>query len=221
MSAEFTVRPFAFMRLTHDALRAGFAQLRAAVLDGASIDTVRARAADLARCIAVHAAQEDQVFFPLLDARFDGAVRVAGLRAAHTREDALQAALEAALERADRDALALAVDAWAPSFEAHLTDEEAVMMPLTQRVADTIEGRAAVVRRIMEVDWEGMKQDQLGYVTARLAETKPLGPVRMFVAAVQAAAADAYPELEPILRGALPPAHRQALHGMGHLSAPA
>ncbi|MCA9557004.1 MAG: hemerythrin domain-containing protein, partial [Myxococcales bacterium] len=179
MSTDFTVRPFAFMRLTHEALRAGFADIRAAVHEGASVDAVRARYVDLARCIAVHAAQEDQMFFPILDARFDGAVRDADLRTAHAREDALQAAFEDALERADRDALRVAVDAWAPSFEAHLADEEAVMMPLTQTVADTPEGRAAVVRRIMEVDWEGMKRDQLGYVTASLAATKPLGPVRM------------------------------------------
>ena len=45
-----------------------------------------------------------EVMFPILDARFDGAVRDADLRTAHAREDALQAAFEDALMRYLRSA---------------------------------------------------------------------------------------------------------------------
>ena len=70
----------------------------------------------------------------------------------------------------------------------------------------------------MEVDWAAMKEVQLAYVVERLAETKPYGPLRMFVAAVQLAAGDAYPELEPIVRDALPADKVEMLTAHGHLT---
>ncbi len=215
---DFTVRPFAFMRLTHDALRAGFAEVRAAIAAGSAPAEVRETYGALRRALELHAAQEEQVFFPVLDERCGGAVREAGLRDAHEREEAHQLAFEAALAEGEQRAMAATIEAWAPSFEAHLADEEAIMMPLTHKTADTAEGRALVVRRIMETDWEALKRDQLGYVVASLSRTKPFGPLRMYVAAVQVAAGSAYGELEPIVRAALPAEQLQKLTSLGHLA---
>jgi hemerythrin-like domain-containing protein len=212
--SEFIVRPFAFMRLTHEGLRDGFTRLREAA--SAGVDEAREAFAALSPVIALHAAQEEQVFFPLLDERFDEVVRKAGLREAHAREHALQGALEDALARGDLDATRAAVEAWTSSFEAHLRDEEEVMMPLTEK----LEGRAGHVRRILEVDWAALKRDHLPYVTRSLARTKPYGVVRTFVSAVQASAGDGWAELEPIVRAGLLDPQVAQLTEDGHLSRP-
>jgi hypothetical protein len=203
------------MSLTHEALRAGFAQLRDATGSG-DVAALRAVYEELARVIALHAQQEEQAFFPLLDDRFDGAVAKAGLREAHAQEHALQVELEHALARGDRDAARAAIDAWEGSFERHLVVEEEVMMPLTSAVSPTVAGRAQAVRGIMEVDWEGLKATQLPYVVASLAAHKPYGPLRMFFAAVQLSAGDAYDELEPFIRAALPADKAELLASHGH-----
>lgn len=214
--SEFVVRPFAFMRLTHDALRGGFASLRAAANAG-DIGAAASEWRALSAVIALHMKQEDQAFFPLLDALFDEAVTKAGLHDAHRREGKHEAAVRAAFAASDLDGLRQALDAWAPSFEAHLSDEEDVMMPLTEKVAPTFEGRAAAVREILEVDWAALNSVHLPYVVRVLAETKPYGPVRMFVASVQAAAGPGYVELEPAIRGALPGDLVSMLVEHGHL----
>lgn len=216
--SEFMVRPFAFMRLTHEALRAGFAQLREASGAG-DLGAARQAWATLAGVVAIHKRHEEEAFFPLLDDRFDGAIAAAGLRAVHADEADHERAVEAALAAGDLPALHAALAAWAPSFEAHLVEEETIMMPLTQRVAPTVEGRAAAVRAILEVDWDGLRDVHLPQVARALAATKPYGPVRMFVAAVQAAAGDRYPELEPSLRAALPAETVATLASHGHLAA--
>lgn len=92
------------------------------------------------------------------------------------------------------------------------------MMPLTQWVAPTAEGRAEVVGKIMSLDWEALKSAHLPYVVEQLSETKPYGPLRMFVAAVQAASGDRYSDLEPVVRSALPAQKVELLQGHGHLS---
>ena len=217
MSA-FTPRPFAFMRMTHEALRAGFATLATAAEAG-ELDTVRDEYARLRRVIEVHAAQEERAFFPLLDRLFDGAVAKAGLRDAHAREEAHQQAFEAALAGDDAAAVRQALSAWSGSFETHLVDEETVMMPLTQKVAPTLEGRAAAVGDILAVDWQALKDDHLPYVTASLAANKPYGPTRMFVSALQIAAGDRYAELAPIVAASVPAAVGDQLRVHGHLPA--
>lgn len=93
------------------------------------------------------------------------------------------------------------------------------MMPLTERVAPTLDGRAAAVREILDVDWAALERDHLPYVVSTLAATKPYGPVRMFVAALQAAAGDRYGELSPIVVASVPAATAEMLRGHGHLGA--
>ena len=97
-----------------------------------------------------------KTLFPMLDGGFDQAVERAGLREAHVQEAGHQRTLEAALAQEDLMAARAALSTWAPSFEAHLVDVEDVMMPLTERVAPTPAGRAAAVKAIMDVDWQGL-----------------------------------------------------------------
>ncbi|TNF37596.1 MAG: hypothetical protein EP329_02735 [Deltaproteobacteria bacterium] len=215
---EFTVHPFAFMRLTHDALRAGFAKLRAAA-DAGDLAALRAAYPATRQVIALHAAQEERAFFPLLDDLFEGVTEKAALREAHQREAAYQERFEAALEAGDAELVRGALANWTGSFEEHLVHEEEVMMPLTPRTADTLEGRARHVRRIMEVDWRALAEVQIPWVVAALAETKPYGPVRMFVAALEVSAGDAWGELQAAVRGALQPELVRQLEAHGHLAA--
>jgi len=212
----FTVRPFAFMRLTHEALRAGFARLVAHAESG-DLPAVQQEYDGLRPVLVLHAEHEEQVFFDLLDERCDGAVEAAGLRDAHVREEGHQQAFEAALAARDLAGVREALAGWASSFEEHLAHEEEVMMPLTQRVAPTVEGRAAAVGTILDVDFDALKSDHLPYVVHTLATTKPYGPTRMFVAALQAAAGPRYAELTPVLRRALPEALQGQLQAHGHL----
>lgn len=218
--SDFVVRPFAFMRLTHDALRSGFAAVRAAANAG-DLETAAAQWRALCAVIALHMKQEEASFFPLLDRLFDDAVANAKLRDTHEREVAHEERVEAAFAAQDVVALVAALDAWAPDFEAHLAHEEEVMMPLTERVAPTLEGRAAAVHEILAVDWSELRSTQLPYVAKALASTKPYGAVRMFVSAVQAAAGARYHELQPILREALPAEMVAMLVEHGHLETPA
>jgi hypothetical protein len=90
---------------------------------------------------------------------------------------------------------------------------------MTGQVAPTVEGRAQEVRRILDVDWGALKEKHLPYVTASLATHKPYGPLRMFVAAVQLCASEAYSELEPIIRNAISAEQAAMLTQHGHLTA--
>ena len=228
MSDAFTVRPFAFMRLTHEAIRVeraallAHAEAFAAQPTAAGLDAVRASLEELQRGIALHALQEEQGFFPLLDARFDAVATQAGFfaehEAEHARFDALDAAVAAAGDASAPAAASLleAVRAWADANEAHLKHEEGIMMPLTQRVADTLEGRAAAVRGIIDAaDAEATAAWQVGWVLSRLHTHRPFGKVRMYVAALEATHAADLHRIQPAIRAALPPAMVAKLSELG------
>ncbi len=168
--------------------------------------------------IQLHARHEEEVFFPLLDRLFDDAVLNANLRDAHEREDKYEAALIAALEAEDIDAVRDAITAWAPSFEKHLVDEEEVMMPLTQRVHETVEGRAAAVADIVALDWSTFQEKQLPYVLRSLSDTKPYGPLRMYVAAVEISTGERFSELQSIIATNVAPEKADLLRQHGHLT---
>lgn len=214
MSACRTRRGKAFVEIP--LLRAGFAALSRAAADG-DLDAIRGEYGELRKAIAVHQLHEDEVFFPMLDEQFDGAVRDAGLRETHVAEEERQAAFEAALASNDLAAVRSALEAWAAPFEAHLVHEEEVMMPLTQKVAPTLEGRAAAVGRILDADWRALEVDHLPYVVRTLGTTKPYGPVRMFVAALQVSAGERYTRLAPIVDRWLPGGVADMLRVHGHL----
>ena len=68
-----TIRPFAIMRLTHDALRVGMADLVESlnVLDSEGLAPLKAAMEPLRATLDLHRRQEDERFFPVLD-RCDG-----------------------------------------------------------------------------------------------------------------------------------------------------
>ncbi len=214
---DFVVRPFAFMRLTHEALRAGFSDVQTAAAAG-DIDAARTEFDALRGVIEIHAKQEEQVFFPLLDELFEEVVTKAGLFDAHDREEQHFVAVESALADGDLERVVAELDRWTSSFERHLVEEEDVMMPLTQRVSDTLEGRAAAVREIMESDWEGLRLNHLPYVVAALSRNKAYGPLRMFVSAVQVSSGDRFGELEEVIRSSVTAEQESMLKQHGHLS---
>lgn len=225
MSQEFEVRPFAFMRLTHDAVRDGVqrCQSLAAELPGAARE-LRAVYDETRRCIEVHASIEERGFFPLLDRLFDDVALQAGFRDEHAEEEARHRAilssfeaLDAGLDGAGRE-LAWQLSVWEREVETHLVHEEEVMMPLTQRVADTLDGRAEAVRAIIDTDRANVEAVLVPWVASRLEATKPFGPVRMFVSALQVSHP---PEqrlgIEQRLRAALQPATVARLEQVGAL----
>lgn len=193
MPQDFQVRPFAFMRLTHEAIRDGVArcQTLAAQLPGSAAE-LRDVYDQTRTCIEIHASLEERGLFPLLDRLFDQAAERAGFREEHTAEDARHAAILQAFDALDAGApdgvaaLTRLLGEWSAEVENHLVHEEDIMMPLTQQVADTVEGRAQAVRAIIDTDRDSVEQQLVPWVAARLEATKPFGPVRMFVEALRA-----------------------------------
>ena len=127
--SEFVVRPFAFMRLTHEAIRiernalVGHAEAHATNPGAETLAAARRSMADLKRAIELHAKQEESGFFPMLDAKFDAAATEAGFFDEHTDEHGRMGILDDAL--ADSAAstaegaakLLAAVQAWAEANE--------------------------------------------------------------------------------------------------------
>ncbi len=221
MTASFQVRPFAFMRLTHEAIRDGVARclaLAETLDDADDLATLRQTWEDTRTGIRVHAALEDRGFFPMLDARFDGPAERAGFRIQHSDEDARHQRIEQALAGFSFDAPPAAVASaawklraelasWGQEVERHLVHEEDVMMPLTQQVADTVEGRAAAVRSIIDTAREDTEQLLLPWVVQRLEASRPYPQLRMFVAAWREVhGGDPLEQVEAPVRRALSPA---------------
>lgn len=78
------------------------------------------------------------------------------------------------------------------------------MMPLTEKAADTVEGRGAVVQSIWTVDEAGFADAMLPIVLRKLEATKPFGPVMMYVKALQMSASPAqYERLLPVIETSL------------------
>eukprot|EP01083_Nonionella_stella_P091598 256157_1 len=189
----FVVRPFAVMRLTHEAVRAGMKSVGNALKDVAedcsNVDDIKNIYSDLVRCIAVHAKQEDDVFFPLLDKGFENIVTKKGIPAQHEADAPLRNKISVLLDKGcdTKKQLSEAIDAWLKHHEAHLKCEEDVMMPLTPKTADTTEERGSIVRNIINVDRKEFNEFQFEYVLRQLVQTKPFGPVMMYCKAVQMA----------------------------------
>lgn len=197
MPDTFTIRPFAFMRLTHEAVRAGAAEaleLAASLAADPSMETfaqLEAVYAQTRRGIEIHAKLEEGAFFPLLDERFDRVCTREGLADEHADDDLRDTAIHAALG-AFRDAPTRGNAAtvhsrfadWEGETERHLKHEEDVMMPLTMKVADSPQGRARAVRAIIDVAWDEVVEELCPWVAQSLEKTKPFGPLRMFTSAV-------------------------------------
>jgi hypothetical protein len=128
---------FAVMRMTHEAFRGCFKDLLAETAD---LDKLRAEWAAFVQAEQVHQFMEDSGFFPLLDAKFEGAVKNAefgpGNALDHKKIHAIADAVTAALTT-DIAAAQVAIKAFTESYELHMQAEEKVMMPLTMKTGAT------------------------------------------------------------------------------------
>jgi len=166
-------------------------------------------------------------FFPLLDRRFENAADKAGLWDEHMNDDAQQATIHATLqeledylEPAVTERLVAAVRTWTGYCDAHLMHEEEVLMPLTQEVHHTVEGRAEAVRDLIEsVPSDDLNVSLLPYVLHQLDANKPFGPLRMFVESLKVSLpVERFEGLDPLLRLALSDRAVSKLEGCGALN---
>ena len=205
---KFVVRPFAVMRLTHEAIRAGMKEVKVALEkvsdDCSNLDEIRKIYVDLERCIVIHAKQEDQIFFPLLNEKFDGVINNENIPPKHDDDGEQREKIKSLLENGcdSKDELSKIINEWLDAHEAHLKLEEQVMMPLTMKTADTVEKRGEIVRSIINVDRKEFSEYQFEYVLGKLFVSKPFGPLMMYCKATQMASnAQEYNEVKGKIEG--------------------
>mmetsp|Transcript_31766 Transcript_31766/g.49706 ORF Transcript_31766/g.49706 Transcript_31766/m.49706 type:complete len:536 (-) Transcript_31766:350-1957(-) len=183
------VRPFAVMRLTHEAIRAGMNMISAQV-EYDKVDAALEAYDQLRLVINVHATHEDKGMFPLLDSLFDNVCLNNGLRDEHENDHKRDFVVRKALQDAgkaggDKNDAFAALNEWIAEHEKHLKHEEDIMMPLTEKVAETVELRGASMQKVLACDSEGFERIQLPYVINKLDHSKPFGAVKMFVEGLQ------------------------------------
>lgn len=192
---KFVVRPFAVMRLTHEAIRAGMKDLKDA-LEQLSEDCDNIEQCglikifgDLERCIIIHAKQEDSVFFPLLNDKFDNIIKTESIPPTHDNDEQQRLKIQSIFDKGcdSKNELVSIINEWIESHEQHLKLEEKVMMPLTKKTADSVQERGKIVRSIINIDRKEFSEYQFEYVLNQLVKTKPFGPVLMYCKATQMA----------------------------------
>ncbi len=226
-SEQPVIRPFAIMRLTHEALRVGIREVREALVSlvdekGDSL-ALRSCLNELLGCLDVHREQEDKRFFTVLNEQFDDVIDKEGIPREHVDDIQEMGNIKKLLEGYENGTnteheLGHALEAWMWNAERHLEHEEAVMMPLTEKIAPTVEERAAEVHKILEVDMDGFRNVQLGYVVRQLSRSDQFGKLRAFVDALKTvASADEYQDFATIIEDHAEPAHREELYNAGLL----
>lgn len=118
------IRPFAVMRLCHEAIRVLLKRMSEAAAGG---DKAACRAAfeEFEALVAIHMKQEDTELFSMLDRVSDGSVTAAGLAHEHEADAKQQAACRDALRDDSTADMAPVIEAFVASHEAHLAHEEA------------------------------------------------------------------------------------------------
>jgi len=183
---KFVVRPFAVMRLSHEAIRFAVKDIEEASKDkDVKIDRLQTIYNDLERMFALHGQQEDDVFFPLLDKKFDEIISKKGILSIHSEDTKLRNNIKESFD--SKDKLIKALKEWTDHLSEHMKVEEEVMMPLTMKTADSVEERGAIVRNIINVNRKEFTQYQFEYVLNKLVKHKPFGAVLMYCKAVQMA----------------------------------
>jgi hemerythrin-like domain-containing protein len=213
------LHPFAFLRLTHEALRvASSGHVEAASADALpDVDAVRAMCADVEATLSqlhLHARQEDNGLYPLLDEHFDDVAKDEGYRAEHERlhedEEALLRSVRALAEspsEAGWRSVADAVRAWGEATEKHLQHEENVLQPFTGKL--TKADRAAAARHVNAIidsaDRERTEAEQVGWVARHLHAGRPFEKLQKYVLALQYSSTPAqFDRIKMTMRAALP-----------------
>jgi len=207
------------MRLTHDAIRHGLKELTDKAVAG-DVSGAEATFGEIMAILEVHMKMEDLIFFPILNDLFDGVIAKELLGDEHLEDQKKTGALRKALaDKEDVETVKRLAGEWAKSHEEHLEHEEKVMMPLTEKVAPTLELRGRAMNAILHADWDGFKSHQLGPVLKRIEASKPFGALKMIIQALQHSTTPAeYTSLIAIIKATLQQDNVSKLDGEGVLS---
>jgi hemerythrin-like domain-containing protein len=224
------LRPFAFLRLTHEAIRVACGECSALVAgdtvpERTGIAALKGAVEETLRELSFHAQQEDNGLYPLIDGRFDDAAKNEGYREEHEQlhadEAALQeivAALAAAPDEARWRAARDAVIAWADTTEKHLQHEENILQPFTSRLTDEdLVAACEQVHTIIDAaDRAQTESRQVGWVAQKLETGRPFGKLKKYVLALQhTATADEYARIKRTVQASISPDAWQKLDGAG------
>ena len=210
----FTLLAFALMRNSHESLRAAIKEMTALLSDLSQLGALRQKFAEYMRVIHVHGEMEDLNMFPLLDSVNGSPL---DLGAAHIEDDALRVAVSKALDFGGDTASEDQLSAIKSSFENfvafhlnHFVVEEKLMMPLTQKVHPTPQGRARAVHVHLVTPAMGRNAEEfvhyVGWCTNMLnqygsTEQPAMVAVRVFVRALHSASsASQWNVFKPVLK---------------------
>ena len=140
---------FAVMRNSHEALRAAITEMDNWLADVATLNDFRAAFSEYSRVIDVHSKIEELSLYPMLAKVNGGPI---GLEDIHVEDHKLHAELASALSSCDDattserfNVLKVAYTSWKTYHLDHLSEEEKIVMPLTQKTAPTPEGRSVFI----------------------------------------------------------------------------
>jgi len=213
-------RPFAFLRLTHEAIRVSSANVLA--LAEAGNDGLMTELAELIDGIEIHAEQEDHGLYPVMDAAFDDVAKKEAYREEHVSLHQDNAKIRA-LVAADGPAASLpALREWVKQSEEHLVHEEEILQPLASKLIeeDLATACTAVQTTIDRVDRARTETWQIAWVVRHLHAGRPFDKLAKFVHALQHISDEPqYERIKQTLRSALPADTCSKLEDKGLLSA--
>ena len=209
---------FALMRSSHESLRAAVKEMAALASDPSQTGALRQKFVEYSRVLLVHGQMEDLNMFPLLDGVSDSPL---GLGAAHAEDDALREAVARALDsdvggdtastgEDQQTVIKNTFDKFVTFHLDHFVTEEWLMMPLTQKVHATPQGRARAVHvHLVTPAMERNAQEfihYIGWCTNKLnqygsTDQSAMTAVRVFVRALHSASsASQWAVFKPVVK---------------------
>lgn len=160
------------MRLTHEAIRAGLNRLEALneTLSPATAPQLKSVFGEVKRVIELHADQEDNAFYPPLEAKRPNITHAftEEHEAEHRAFDRLSQQMEALPNgNGDLNEIQTSMRDWIQQHRDHLVHEEEILMEILPKTFTYVES-VAVVRGILQYDLQEYEQFQLPWVFNRL-----------------------------------------------------
>lgn len=167
-----TCQPFSIMRLTHKAIRAGLNRLEALneTLSPATAPQLKSVFGEVKRVIELHADQEDNAFYPPLEAKRPNITHAftEEHEAEHRAFERLSLQMEALPNgNGDLNEIQTSMRDWIQQHRDHLVHEEEILMEILPKTFTYVES-VAVVRGILQYDLQEYEQFQLPWVFNRL-----------------------------------------------------
>lgn len=167
-----TCQPFSIMRLTHESIRAGLREL-ATINDGisqANASQLKTKFGEVKRIIELHANQEDNAFYPPLEAKMPKVTQAFSEEheAEHQAFERLSKLMQHLPEtNAELVEVQTSMKDWLAQHQAHLAHEENILMKILPKAFTYVEA-VAVVRGILAYDLKEFEQFHLPWVFQRL-----------------------------------------------------